>query len=687
MPVPNQQTDRFLNSESAQKWISLVAKQQGLGNYETKILDLMPQACTSVDVEGKVYYQFQELKYFVFNFAKAFKEQNYAFLSQNRGLIVDRIVDIQEFLESPEFMDLKGHVWPNIMESMVDMFSNENYIEFVLGGATASGKTFRAEIGMAYLVYKLSCYHNPQIEFGLAPGSSIIFIQQSITEKQAKKVVFDQLCARLRRSPYFRKNFPFDPGVKSELRFPKGIYVLPIGGSDTSALGMNVFGGHIDELDFMARTKDSTYVRYTDEEEYDQAERLYSTMIRRIKGRFMQHGKVPGRLFLTSATNYPGDFIHRKIDEAKTDITIYVSSLAQWDALPEDRFGGKKFLVEVGNELKRSQIIRNIDEAGDREDVIEVPIEYKVEFERDIDAALRDLAGVATGMKHPFIPYREEIQEAQDKFAESTGGSQLFLRDSGIIDRIIENPERPMWDLLVNEEYFENCILDPNIVFAAHIDVAKSQDALGLAVGHIAGYLILPSAKYYNQRTEEFVEVTDMRAPMYRIDGALQLIAAPGDEIDLELVRDLVLYLRGRLNLKWVTMDSYQSAMMIQAFRKAKIRSGVLSVDASLAPYTELKLATKDKRILLPPHEVLAREIREVELDSQAKTVDHISNGSKDVSDATAGVVYILQQKEARYGKVSHGGRLRDRGAETQVRKLHVGKRKLGRKRIRMRLG
>ena len=96
--------------------------------------------------------------------------------------------------------------------------------------AIGVGKTYMADMAMAYMLYRLSCYHNPQLEYDLAPGSSIVFIQQSITQNLAKKVVFDQFSGRLKNSPYFMKHFHFDPKVKSELRFPKNIYVLPVGG-------------------------------------------------------------------------------------------------------------------------------------------------------------------------------------------------------------------------------------------------------------------------------------------------------------------------------------------------------------------------------------------------------------------------------------------------------------------------
>jgi len=58
----------------------------------------------------------------------------------------------------------------------------------------------------------------------------------------------------------------------------------------------------------------------------------------------------------------------------------------------------------------------------------------------------------------------------------------------------------------------------------------------------------------------------------------------------------------------------------------------------------------KDERLLIPKHEVLAKELREVEKDKEKDKVDHPPSGTKDISDAVAGVVYMLHRKEARYG-------------------------------------
>jgi len=649
--------------------IGAVVAEYGLKPSQEDMFNTLCMSVPVFEVDGEVMVTVPSMRQFMTNFGKAVTTGDSSFFRQKTGISVDRVVDIEEFAESPDYMAQAGYLRPVIKYELIRLFENpDEFVEVVATGAIGIGKNYFADIALAYMIYLLSCYHNPQMEHGLAPGSSIVFIQQSMTQTLAKKVVFDQFSERLKISPYFTSKFMFDTNVKSELRFPKNVYVLPVGGSDTAAIGMNVYGGIIDELNFMQRTQNSLMTKYTGEDEYDQAERLYRQLIRRIKSRFMQRGKVPGKLLLISSVNYPGDFTDRKIDEAKKDPTIFVMKYSQWEALPEERFCGEKFPVEVGNEVKQSKILKDISEARDEEDVIMVPVEYKTEFERNLEEALRDLAGVATGTKHPFIPQRELIKLAQDEHAKIFDGNQLFLRDKVILSDLID-ADSPDWELLVNMDYLSDYITDPSVIHTCHIDIALTGDAAGLAISHIAGYKMLPAFKYYDERTQGFVEVRDVRAPIYCVDGVLQINAPMGDEVDLELIRDLVLFIRGHILIQYATMDSYQSAMMIQAFRKAKMRSGVLSVDTSIAPYAEVKQSIKDERLWLPVHEVTARELREIEKDPKKDKIDHPDGGSKDCSDAVAGSVYILHSKCANYA----GRRSRRR----QTAEPNVGVRKI----------
>jgi hypothetical protein len=633
--------------------------ESGCNLSEETVLKHVLSSVDRILVDTTVYVDFNKLRNFLTNFMLAVEEKDSTILTMKRGLRVEHVAGIEEFITSKDLMNQKRDVRPAILKTLVEFWHTPYYVEAILAGGIGIGKNYWADMSLAYMLYKASCYYNPQLEYGLAPGSSIVLIQQSKTEKLAKKVVFEQFAERLRLSKYFVENFMFDTRIKSELRFPNNIFVLPVGGSCSSALGMNVLGGCIDEMNYMDIISNSAQAKHGESTEYDQAERLYNILIRRMKSRYMSKGKMPGRLMLISSSNYEGDFTDRKEKEAEEQkkkygrSDIYVMHLSQWEALPDDKFCGDKFLVEIGDANRRSKLIRCEADAVNKEKIIRVPVEYKPEFERDIEGALKDLGGIAVGSKSPFIPYKERIIEAHTKFIEQTKGKSLFkYLTVKLSNNMPDFSSWEEWDELVDVDYIETCLFNTQQAFAGHLDIGLNKDtgdAAGLCIGHISGFTQLDAYKYFDPRLGSFIESGDIEAPVYMLDGLLQITAHRGDEVDLNLVRDLIFYIKQKINLKWMSMDTYQSRTLIQSFRRAGIRSGNLSVDTSIAPYTELKLSIKDSRILYPNHPIFEKEIREIERDPKKNKVDHPPHGSKDVADAAAGCVFILQTKETQY--------------------------------------
>jgi hypothetical protein len=110
--------------------------------------------------------------------------------------------------------------------------------------------------------------------------------------------------------------------IQSELIFPNNIIVSPASGSESATLEENIYGGMLDEVNFMEVVDKSK--KSVDGQEFDQAETLYSSIASRREFRFLRNGKLPGLLCMASSRRCPGNFSERKIEEAKTDPEIYV---------------------------------------------------------------------------------------------------------------------------------------------------------------------------------------------------------------------------------------------------------------------------------------------------------------------------------------------------------------------------
>lgn len=549
-------------------------------------------------------------------------------------------VDIEEFVCGSLYMDQKEYVRPAILYHLKRLFSEEfeHCYEVLESGAIGYGKNYFADMAQAYILYDLSSFYSPQVEFGLAPGSDIIMMQQSVTTKLAKKVVFGQFGSRLALSPYFANHFPFDKRVRTELRFPENITVMPISSSSTAALSMNIYGGIIDELSFMQKVKKSKRAESGDLD-YDQAEKLYNVVLRRMESRAILLGRIPGKLFLLGSANYVGDFIDRKLNEVSLlkkqgkVCPIYSMHMAQWEAYPTGTFCGETFKVVLPSEKTGGIILLEDDEIDEDAEIKEIPIEYKSKFDRDFEGSLKDIAGIPIGRLGKFIRDIRKVYVCAEKHDELFEGRQLF-----VTDEISQRQWRSVDDV-IDFDYINECI-DENPRLGAHLDLAITGDCLGLGVGRVLGFV-----KLQDNIPGVSKNVSDLGTlPIIVIDGILSLLPPTGGEIDLFMVRDLILRLGELTNMVFANLDSYESAMMIQSFRQNRISSHVRSVDRTPEPYKDMKDAALGGRLLIPNSPKLINEIKMLGFDRAENKVDHQQGESKDMADCVAGIVSVFSR-------------------------------------------
>jgi len=543
------------------------------------------------------------------------------------GGFIAEPVSVQTFVEDRYFLDAKNVLYPAVMDAMIEINSGE-YEEAVLTGGIGTGKSTLALYTTAYQLYVLSCYADPHTAFTLDPASEIMFIFQSINAKLAKAVDYDRFKSMVEKSPYFMEEFPYDKGILSELKFPKRVIVKPISGQETGAIGQNVIGGLIDEMNFMANIEKSKSNR---DGAYDQATALYTSIARRRQSRFMAGGRLPGLLCLVSSKKYPGQFTDKKEEEALRQIdktgksNIYVYDKRVWDVKPEGTFCGTKFRLFIGDKTKKPRIlVDGEDESSMPEDkIIDVPTEYLSAFEDDMMGSLRDVAGVSTIATHPFIMDTDSITAAvrTDKI--------MFSRE--IVDFVTTS-----LDISVKEMHRKEL---PRFV---HIDLAVTGDTAGVVIGAVTGFKSVAVAGGAEMMPEIW------------IDGMLGVKPPVNGEILFYKIRELLYALTDAgMNIKWVTFDQFQSVDSMQLLRQKGYSVGRQSVDITTAPYDFVKTALYQGRLSMPPHEKCQYELATLEKDAKKNKIDHPAHSSKDISDALAGVVYGLTMRKATW--IQHG--------------------------------
>jgi hypothetical protein len=542
------------------------------------------------------------------------------------------VVPIEDWINDFYYCgELAEILWDPVKQDIITSFKG-NYTEIIFTGALAIGKSLSAITVIMRMLYELSCYTEPQEVMGLPSHSEMVMVFLSVSYMKARDVLFRRIKRIIEATPYFRTEYAFDPRYTIELRFPKNIVVKPAIASEKAILSEDIIAAVMDESNFLPIVEKSK--RTPGREVFDQAEVIYEALRRRMESRFLKQGKLPCKIILASSKQYPDDFIERRILEIEQGLrknSIYFSR-SIWDAKPKGTFSDETFKIEIGDEARVSRILKEGDEPRGR--VIEVPIDFRESAEKDLEGFLRDSAGVAVLGISPLITDREKIFDCIRKNDGSWEEFQLrhpyskietTLRDQAfLIEEFLVKKENGAYKPLVR----------PNAVRFVHIDPSLRQDALGFAMGHVEKLEFVKRQLPSGEKKEELV-------PKIYIDFLLRVIPPFGGEIILDDVRQLI-YELTRLGFKiaYVSLDTFQSSDTIQILQSNGYHAGRLSVDKKLDPYMQLRSAIYDKRISFYEYEPLLVELQQLIYYKASARVDHRPTGSKDVSDALAGVVY-----------------------------------------------
>ncbi len=526
----------------------------------------------------------------------------------------ERPAAIHEFL-GPDYLNIEAKVRPRLRSELTTIMGSEvsgermtAYPLAMITGGIGIGKTTVASIVLPYLCHWVLCLRDPQNFFELLPGTRIAFMQMSTSEKQALEVVFGDIKARIEHSPWFRDKYPHDPKFNNQIRFPKDVWIIPGDSSETTFEGYNILGGILDEADSHKVTQSKDY-----------AEQGYTTIHSRIDSRFGQAGH--GFLLVIGQMKKAVGFAARTYDEFTRRRDAYAVRLAIWESFGWERFTEEGDRQSFFYDSFRKQIVpKGAASLVDNTHLIEIPTAYRNDFENNPEKALRDLAGIPPAVGDPFISLGHKVHAARDRWIEHHPGYGSPVTSDGRLEA---------WFVALE-----------TLKRVGHIDIAYSAngDALGFAMGHV----------------RELVEIEGELKPYIVLDLLYRLTAPAGGEIFLADVRRFIYDLRSerKFRLKKVTMDGFQSTDTRQQLERRRIETELVSVDRQVLPYHDLREAIYEDRIEFPPYmvhmrrgqpeltEVLVKEL--TELTDNGSKIDHPDNGSKDLADAVAGVVYTL---------------------------------------------
>lgn len=575
-------------------------------------------------------------------------EEDIRDLESKTGLEYDECpVNMETFLLDPYYLGYHGRdIWPTLVDNLIELFEEGPYDTVILTGGIGWGKDFFTSFAICRMIYEVSCFRDPATAYGLAHDSSVVFKNFSINATKARKVLFSEIATKVKRSPYFNERFGYDRSVLSELRFPKNVRAEPGNSLETSALGENIFGAAMDEANFMPVVLDSKQVGV--QGRYDPAQRLFDAARRRMKSRFKDMGPRPGMMIVLSSKQYPDDFTERKIRELGDDPKTFILDYPEWGTRRKDDYCGTTFRIEVNNEHGECRMLEEDEsEESITGELVEVPVEWKPEFERNIEGAVRDIAGRSTLAISPFIMNRAKIYDAVvEDWAHPFSAEETTLEDGARLlrEEIAEKDDKGIWHPKLN----------PGAVRAIHLDPGLTGDAFGFCMGHIESYVMVQRAVSVEDvdetgRGKPRVQIFTERLPVINFDLILRIVPPRGGEIQFNDVRSLIYELSNLgFKIRIVTMDSFETVEMKQIMEKKGYIVDNLSIDADMAPYNRAKNALADDRVRMYWYDRLLEELKRLErrFKGTKEYVDHPASFSKDVADAFAGVIYNLETME-----------------------------------------
>ncbi len=374
----------------------------------------------------------------------------------------------------------------------------------------------------------------------------------------------------------------------------------------------------------------------------------YESTVIRFVSRFVKDGETIAKFFLVASKQDQLSFLNVFIEKMKSSGSLFVVDIPIWEAKPCSDYCGKKFFVMVGDVYTNPRILETQEDIKkamlDGFEIIEVPVEYKKNFEDDIVGSLKDLAGRTAGgaRKNRLFVSEQLIKACYDPNKQEP--IKKLTIELGLQDKVD----------LINFIDFTKIRTARNIPRFIHHDISYSGngDASGLACSAIVGYkkvnTMLPDGRF---------EETPL--PVVETDWIMRIKGRPGDNIPLFTIRKLVLDLRLiGFNIYQYSADlSLLSEETNQLLTLSGINCKYISLDKDVSRYLLFRDLVNQGRWIYHQNDYVHFELKNLLRDERTNKVDHpdtvpelvpmqdgsvktlVMVGSKDLSDAGAGSV------------------------------------------------
>ena len=552
-------------------------------------------------------------------------------------------VDIITFMKDRKYLGNAWHLpngkcklFPAWEEKLLEIFPDNLTTRVnngIFTGARGLGKSEIAVSCGAYLMYRLMCLKNPYDYLNLKPTEQVAFAFMNITEELSYDIGVTKFQNTVQMSPWFMDRGTIT-GKKELIWNPPDFIKIIVGSQPRHVIGQAIYFAFFDEISFIPNQDI--------EKQKAKAIDMIDTAIGGMKTRFTNKGKNPTLLVLASSKRSDKSFleVHMKKKLATEGENTYIVDEPVWNIRPSSEYSGKRFNVAQGNKFLVSEVIPDNEtdlkpwiDKGYR--IISVPVEYKANFEEDIDRALCDFAGISSSDLTKYI------SGARLSTVKTNTVQNLFTKDVIEVGNGLDDTTQYYDFIDINR-------IDPKLKskpLYVHLDMSVSGDRTGIGGVWIIG--TKPPQGDNPSANELF----------YQTAFAVGVKAPKGHQVSFEKNRQFIYWLKKNgFNVKGVSSDTYQNVDLGQQLIAKNYNYEVVSVDRVdsdkiCKPYQYLKSTIYEERIKMFDSELLTEELLGLERNSNGK-IDHPdggTSGSKDLADGICGALWNASKHSAEF--------------------------------------
>lgn len=439
-----------------------------------------------------------------------------------------------------------------------------------------SGKNTITQIAFLYIIYQLLCMRSPQEYYGKPLDDNIDIVNMATNARQAVNGFFNKTKAMVKSCQWFNGKWQ---ERTNDLRFDKFVTLHSLHSRPESAEALNIIACCLDEID---------------SPDID-GEEMFNYLSGTVTSRYPILGKVACLSFARSSDG----FIMTRYDDCVAEKIVHQFSHTYKlkpelpDGMEENEFTinwteDEVLSYKYDNVLALKFPAYKVNPTMSLEN-------YKMSCYQNLDDAMMRFFAVAPNAENDaFFKNHPKLEAA---FSNHNGWNQKTE------------------EFEISNEYSKE--------YYIHVDLAKKIDRAAIAMGHVERYVQIDLG------AEQLSP-----SPVVQIDLLRYWAPTQTQEVDFAEVRDFIIELNKRFNVRKVTFDQWGAHQMVEHLIAAGVNAEKFSL--SVPEYNELRLTIGEQRIEGPEDAELLTEMKNLVVNKVGK-IDHKPGYHNDLTEAVCG--------------------------------------------------